>query len=219
MKPVSASAEVREQVKELSAGPSRSVSRDDIRLVVQDVLASMSGGVAAPDLKLYGELAALAQFIEHAKAEIAAVRPQEISDEHIPLATDELDAVVGATEDATGAILDACETIETVSTQLPPEIAEKLSDAVTRIYEACNFQDVTGQRITKVVKTLQHIESRVDAILGAFGDEGRGGELRPHMAAPSTTARVDETVLLNGPQLPDEAMKQAEIDAILASFD
>ena len=29
------------------------------------------------------------------------------------------------------------------------------------IFEACSFQDITGQRIAKVVETLEHIEQRV----------------------------------------------------------
>ncbi len=44
-----------------------------------------------------------------------------------------------------------------------------LQDATTRIYEACSFQDITGQRITKVVATLKTIERKVAHIIGTFG--------------------------------------------------
>ena len=47
--------------------------------------------------------------------------------------------------------------------------AAKLQDAVTRIYEACSFQDITGQRITKVVTTLKVIEEKVAHIISTFG--------------------------------------------------
>ena len=200
------------------------VSPAEITAIVESVMSRLAGDLTSTDLKLYSELEALARFIQNARTEIAAVRPEQISSEDIPLATDELDAVVGATEEATGTILDACEALEKVSGTVPPEVAELITGAVTKIYEACNFQDITGQRITKVVKTLKHIEDRVSAMLTAFGDElakHQGGRpvavAPPPVAAPA--AAVSEGDLLNGPQLPDDAKKQAEIDAILASFD
>lgn len=224
MRPLSASVELQQQIKELDGGAGR-VTHDEIRGIVESVLSTVSGDISVGDLKVYHELAALAHFIDSAKAEIASVRPDSITDHDIPLATDELDAVVGATEDATGTILDACEALETLGGTLDPAVAAQISDAVTKIYEACNFQDVTGQRITKVVKTLQHIEARVGDLLGAFGQAAdNAGVKRPpavidEPAAPAAAETVTDEKLLNGPQLPDDAKKQAEIDAILASFD
>jgi chemotaxis protein CheZ len=190
-----------------------SVNPAEIAAIVESIMSRLAGDLTAADLKLYTELEQLARFIQNARSEIAQVKPQEINASDIPSATDELDAVVGATEEATGTILDACEKISDVTGTLPPEVATQLNDAVTRIYEACNFQDITGQRITKVVKTLKHIEERVSAMLRAFGDE-----LAKHAPAAAAAAPKDSD-LLNGPQLPDDAKKQAEIDAILASFD
>ena len=62
----------------------------------------------AKDQLLFSELKELALYIQKARTDIAAIRPADISGEHIPLATDELDAVVGATEDATNKIMDVC---------------------------------------------------------------------------------------------------------------
>ncbi|HEY0836112.1 MAG TPA: protein phosphatase CheZ [Azospirillum sp.] len=195
------------------------LSRDEVAAIVREVVASMGGDMSGDDLKLYAELEDLARYIADAKAELAALRPGEIRDEHIPTATDELDAVVGATEQATFAIFDACDIVSAVSGTVDAETAAKLTDAVTRIYEACNFQDVTGQRITKVVRTLKHIEVRVDALLAVFGEEAR------HAATPATPASAEtppadaEAALLNGPALPGNANDQDEIDRLLASFD
>lgn len=224
MKGVTVNPELQRQLAQLQQNPGERVSAAEITAIVESVMAHLAGDLTVMDLKVYTELEALARFIQHAKSEIAAVRPEQISAEDIPLATDELDAVVGATEDATGRILDACEALEKVSGAVPAEARDLITDAVTRIYEACNFQDITGQRITKVVKTLKHIEERVGAMLSAFGDEiakyqdaqaPRAEAAQPAGAPPPVT----EGDLLNGPQLPDDAKKQAEIDAILASFD
>jgi chemotaxis protein CheZ len=179
--------------------------------VVEAVLRSLSGGLSIANFKLYRELEELADFIQTARREIAQIEPQDICARQIPMATDELDAVVGATADATGAILGAVETIERRVGEMPAETAAAVGDAVTRIYEACTFQDITGQRITKVVATLQRIEERIGVLLAAFGDD---------LGAPLAAAPEDgEASLLNGPQLPGNANDQDAIDAILASFD
>ena len=45
---------------------------------------------------------------------------------------------------------------------------------VTRIYEACSFQDITGQRIGKVVTALKAIEGRVQQVGGGVVALNRG---------------------------------------------
>ncbi len=201
-------------IETLRAERGDTVSVSEIGEIVESLLRTMDGDLTAMDLHVYRELEELAHFIRHARDEIAAIQPTEIREHHIPTATDELDAIVNATEDATGTILDAAEQLEQVSQTLDAPARDQLSDVVTRIYEACNFQDITGQRITKVVKTLQHIEEALDKLVGAFGDE-----LRAKAAAPPKDERKGEDALLNGPQLSERAATQEEIDALLASFD
>jgi chemotaxis protein CheZ len=182
--------------------------------VVENVLRSLSGGLSVANFKLYRELEELAEFIQSARHEIADIQPQDICERQIPMATDELDAVVGATADATGTILDAAETIERRVGEMQGEAAAAIGDAVTRIYEACNFQDITGQRITKVVSTLKHIETRIGALLATFGADLGASPMRQAVVVPS-----EDEGLVNGPQLPGKANDQDAIDAILASFD
>src|SRR3954463_14825103 len=97
-------------------------AREEIAGIVTAVLTSMEGDVSSNDLKLYGELEALARYIQHAKREIAAIRPEDIGGDHIASATDELDAVVGATEDATNRIMDSCDEIGALAGKVDPEI-------------------------------------------------------------------------------------------------
>lgn len=180
--------------------------------VVHAVLATMSGDLSAQETSLLAEVEALGRTIACAKAEIAALRIDDITDNHIPFATDELDAIVEHTATATNAILNSCETLDEVAGRLAGEPATKLQDATTRIYEACSFQDITGQRITKVVATLKAIEAKVAQIVATFG---RGGGDRPVEIA----AEPEDVALLNGPQHPAVAMDQSDIDKLLASFE
>ena len=182
--------------------------------VVHAVLATMSGDLSAQETSLLAEVEALGKTIACAKAEIAALRVDDITDNHIPFATDELDAIVEHTATATNAILNSCETLDDVGSSLTGEPATRLQDATTRIYEACSFQDITGQRITKVVTTLKAIEAKVAQIVATFG--GSGGERADAVAVEEAHA---EAALLNGPQHPTVAMDQSDIDKLLASFE
>ncbi len=189
------------------------LSDDEITKIVREAVSSLTGDVTAADLKFYAELEELATYIRHAKQEIAEIKPKEISASHIPHATDELDAVVGATEEATNKIMDQCDVISGLANECgQPETAQKLIDCTTRIFEACNFQDITGQRITKVVQTLKYIDGKIAAIMRALGEEiGREAEAHLHDATPDA-----EKALLNGPQLPHKAIDQSEIDKLLS---
>lgn len=202
-----------QKIKEANAATQTPLSSDDITGIVREVVASLSGDITAADLKFYSELEALASFIRSAKQEIAEIKPKEISADHIPQATDELDAVVGATEEATNKIMDICDEISEIAGQCPDEQNQKLIDCTTRVFEACNFQDITGQRITKVVQTLKHIDVKVEALLAALGEEVHTKGEREEKAAA-----LDDEELLNGPQLPGQAIDQAEIDKLLEDF-
>jgi chemotaxis protein CheZ len=181
--------------------------------VVRAVLATLSGDLSAQETSLLAEVEALGHTIACAKVEIAALRVDDITDNHIPFATDELDAIVEHTATATNAILSSCETLDDVAAGLTGELATKLQEATTGIYEACSFQDITGQRITKVVATLKTIEEKVAQIVTTFGPAPVQAPEEEAEAAPT------EAVLLNGPQHPTVAMDQSDIDRLLASFE
>lgn len=189
------------------------VEEDRIEAAVRAVLISMSGDLTAKEAALVGELEALGRTIASVKSEIAQLSVDDITGAHIPSATDELDAIVDHTAQATNEILDCCETLERLQSEVSAAAAAVLQDAVTRIYEACSFQDITGQRISKVVAALKAIEARVETAVA----QAAGRAPPPGAAAPAT--RTEGQELANGPQLPGGATSQAEIDRLLASFD
>ena len=180
--------------------------------VVRAVFATLSADLLVKENSLLAEIEAFGRTIACAKAEIAALRVDEITDNQIPSATDELDAIVEHTATATNAILNSCETLDEVADGLTGEPATRLQEATTRIYEACSFQDITGQRITKVVATLKTIESKVAQIVETF---------RPSERPPvvGLEPKPEGSELLNGPQHPTVAMDQSCIDQLLASFE
>ncbi len=187
--------------------------------VVGKMMTTVKGNV--PEMSvLFAELEALAKYIQDAKKEIAALSPDEVKDEFLPTAADELDAIIEATADATNAIMDSTEIIEDVMSGLTGEASEKLMTATTNIYEACGFQDITGQRITKVVSTLKNIEEKVDDLLDVFAAETVSARKKTEKKKPKTKTQkeIKDEDLLNGPQASDKAKSQAEIYSLLASF-
>ena len=194
---------------------------DRIEATVRAVLSTMAGDLTAKESALLAELEGLGRTIARAKAEIAALKVEDIRDAHIPSATDELDAIVDHTAHATNEILDSCETLENLQSELSGDAADKLQGAVTRIYEACSFQDITGQRIGKVVTALKAIEGRISAIVSAAS--GMAGQSPAPVAKdagpPTNDRRTEGQKLANGPQLPGAGVSQSEIDRLLASFD
>ena len=183
-----------------------------IEKIVTGILGSLQGDLGAAEVGLHAELEDLADFIQRAKREISAIRPDDISRQHIPLASTELDAIAAHLEEATDTILDACDEVGSVGAEVDPAIAARLNQATTRILEACSFQDITGQRIAKIIGTLQTIETRIHGLVNAFGPPASAAEPEPPKAPPS------DADLLNGPQVPGVANSQADIDALLASF-
>ena len=156
------------------------------------------------------ELTGLKDTIDSLRRHLQSSTPGTISQTHVPNAKDELDAVVQSTEAATNTIMTACENVLEQIKDAPADIAKGIEADIVRIYEACTFQDITGQRITKVIKTLKQIDGKVCDLLeamGASGDAAAPDDQRPH-----------DDSLLNGPQMTQDAISQDEIDRLLADF-
>src|SRR5262249_13112287 len=81
------------------------------------------------------------------------------------------------------------------------------------IFEACSFQDITGQRVSKVVETLQHIESRVARFADVMKAKDIEGFFTEHEKARNERK---EKFLLNGPQLAGEGVDQSDVDKMFA---
>jgi chemotaxis protein CheZ len=197
------------------AGPAPGAGPEEVRIeaAVRAVLGSMAGDLSATEAALLAELEGLGRTVARAKQEIARLKVEDITESHIPSATDELDAIVDHTAQATNEILDCCEILETVSGRVGAADSDALQGVITRIYEACSFQDITGQRIGKVVTALKAIEARVASVTGRFLERAE-----PAPAAAPADPVTEGRRLAEGPQLPGAGVSQADIDKLLAEF-
>lgn len=84
----------------------------------------------------------------------------------------ELEAVVQATETAANQIMEAAEVIGELiqSGRRDAESFEVVAEKLNAIFEACTFQDVTGQRIRRAIEHLQRVETMLSDIMPATPD-------------------------------------------------
>jgi chemotaxis protein CheZ len=170
--------------------------------------------------ELKAELDAMKSAIASTKREIATLYRSEHRGKGMRRVAGELDAVVDATEEATTAILAAVEEIELQASMLKAagvdtgnnDCVGAILDRTVALYEACNFQDLTGQRITKIVGVLKFVEERLDRMIGVWG----GLDAFKELVEQEADERADDRALLNGPKLDDDAghVSQKDIDAL-----
>src|ERR1700749_4488737 len=170
--------------------------------------------------KLKVELDLIHDAISRTKREIAVLHGKSFDGEEMAKVNGELGAVVGGTEQATQQILEAAEAIDQASSALSkvnsPEqqkiLSEEIQERVISIFEACNFQDLTGQRITKVMATMRFIEKHIYEMMEIWGGVDA---IRAH-APPIVDTREGDAKLLNGPKLDGDAghASQDDIDAL-----
>jgi chemotaxis protein CheZ len=170
--------------------------------------------------KLKSELDLIYEAINKTKQEIATVHVTGFEGPEMVRVTNELDAIVGGTEQATEQILSNAEEIDqivhTLVARLKDEqdhaLAQDVQDRVIKIFEACNFQDLTGQRITKVVSTLKFIETHIVRMMDIWG----GLDAFKDIEAERIAERDGDARLLHGPKVEGEIghASQDEIDAL-----
>jgi len=173
------------------------------------------------DISLYEEMRALSDHIKRARSEISELQPDDLKETRIPRAGKELEAIVQSTEEATGTIMDAAEEIMSADSSDIDAYKQTVDDACMRMFEACSFQDITGQRITKVVSTLTHIEERLSALQTAWGPDIQDAKRAGEPEVEQVVNRQDEVKagLLNGPALAGEGIDQSAIDSLLSGED
>lgn len=163
------------------------------------------------------ELVGLFQYIRRVRQEIAAIYRPADGDHQFDSMADQLDAIVGATEEATNTIMEAMEKND--------EILDKLREGITdadhlacldsiaangaAVFEACSFQDITGQRVSKVVKSVSYVEERINALIEIWGKD----EI-DNVDVKAEREKTADEKLMHGPQRAGEGISQDEIDKL-----
>lgn len=186
-----------------------------------DVIVEEEGGTNVE--QIMAEIVAMNDHITLTKQEVAALKPVDEANTTISIATEELSEVVRSTESAANTILENTELLDQIVVEMKGKISEGDPDGITpdierieylsmELLTACSFQDVTGQRITKVVNSLNFIEERLNKMIEIWNIE-HGTADPQKIALPKDDTREDKD-MLHGPQNETEAMSQDDIDSL-----
>lgn len=169
------------------------------------------------DERLRYEIGNLSQYIERFRQEIARLNKGD-PDSNFKNMSDHLDAIIEHTDSATHAILQNLEEISDLVCQIQEKVKDDATSALcdqamektTNAMESCTFQDITGQRVTKIIRSMQFVEERVVAMVELMG--------RDSVEKEASTLELEEEKdpLLSGPQLPGNAISQDDIDKLFA---
>jgi chemotaxis protein CheZ len=164
------------------------------------------------------ELALVRESIARNKEDLAALFGER-KDRRMARAAGELGATVDAMEKATQIILQATEGIHDSAKLLGSALkrrhecglAQDIQAHAAQIYEACNFRDVAGQSIAKVIATLGLVEDQIAVMLERCSGISGPGDAHP-------AAKPAGSQALNRPKLDGDSghLDQSAIDAMFS---
>ncbi|MEQ8504029.1 MAG: protein phosphatase CheZ [Rhodospirillales bacterium] len=166
---------------------------------------------------LHAEILNLFNYIQRVRKEVAAITRVDEGNGRFDNMSDQLDAIVQATAEATNSIMEIVEqnsdTLQKIRDKTEdPEIRALLDEVEnnsSNIFEACTFQDITGQRVTKIARSVTYVESRVNSLIEIFGKEHL-----ENVEIEDEVEKTEDEKLLSGPQLEGEGISQDEIDKL-----
>ena len=201
---------------ELHAAVERLRNCDDLEL--DDALALAETSVRAltklaseHDPETEDKLHTVAGKVARLKEGISLLQANHLRHTHIPEAGRELEETLAATETAASSIMEAAEAIMDADRSCPDAYLETVNQHVMAIFEACAFQDITGQRISKVRENLDSIKTRVSRFADTV-DIGDSQEPPSEKEAERDKRKKD--LILNGPAADGEGVSQDDIDAL-----
>jgi chemotaxis protein CheZ len=203
--------------------------REELRpttIVTLDLVSAYRREIAEV-MQLKGELEMMQRIISDTRREVSSLAAKRSAQVGIDQLSGELGMVVQQTESAANTILSSAERIESEMSAIIERLADP-ADAeahvtvvmieVSKLYEACNFQDLTGQRLNRVMETLLAVETRVAKMMSIWG----GLTAIDHLLAVEEGERraeeeaLGDQSLAHGPAIAGDVghVNQLEIDAL-----
>ncbi len=188
----------------------------DILSLAENSIENLKSILDSFDARIYSEFRDIADQISETRLEIGQLNAAEIRQGRIPEAGNELRAIIDSTEDATHKIMESAETIMTADPSDQANYFNIVNENIMTIFEACSFQDITGQRITRVVDTLEFIDKRVSRFANKMKVPASSSSEEHYIDEEERMkAERKKDLLLNGPQDQGAGVNQQEIDVML----
>ena len=163
------------------------------------------------------ELAMVHAVIAGSRPAVDVLDQSVTKEPQLARAARELEAIVTSTERAAQTILRVAEVIDRDARTLSDatddakrlKVAAEISALTAQLFQACNFQDITGQRVVNVLATFQQVESQIARLMEIWS---RLGQFQPVVF----DEQGGDQQFLNGPKLEGDAghVSQDEIDTM-----
>lgn len=204
-------ARVRESLANLKTKDLKDGQVMEVLSLAQQLTDTMQLFFGSLDQSIHKEFVYIADYIARTRTEISKLRPNDIKEQRIPTAGAELEAVVTDTERATETIMAEAEALLGTKPDDVDAYKAQVDDAMMRIIEACSFQDLSGQRVSKVVESLRHVEKRVSRFAATMG-------VHDAEADEDEVAEADrkKKLHLNGPAIGGPEVRQDDVDELIA---
>jgi chemotaxis protein CheZ len=203
----------------MGAGVQRRTFRVEQMLGVRRAAAPMPREADMPQTDFARELTLMREALARHKRDLMALQ-RDGSEPRMARAAYELGAAVDGMEKATQKILKSSEAIDesvktlaaTLKTGFEHGLAQEIQEQTVCIYEACNFQDLAGQRIGKALAALNEIEAQVQRMIALCDSPGQASPSK----ADASMKHHAEPKLVNGPRLDGDSghANQRDIDAL-----
>lgn len=136
---------------------------------------------------------------------------------------EQLDALAFEIAGATEQMMTAGEKIQKAADALSAKAKDRgtktqlsrITQGTGDLFEACSFQDITGQRLGKITRTVGAIEAGVQSVSALAG--GSGVKKCSGQASGKGKLgidRMDSGLALEGPQIDGPEVSQSEIDKL-----
>lgn len=199
-----------DQCEELSSREDNAIPLREVIAMAEKVTSALKPLVRSLDKSMYRELKEMLDCIEELRGDLSKVDPDDIFSRRIPEMGRELSAIVSATEVATNSIMNIAEQVMDADKSDPQAYAKFIEQHMMAIFEACTFQDLTGQRVTRVIQTIEVIEERIGVLCRMI----ENNQITPNAPKVSETEKRNRTRLVKGPANAGEGINQEAVDAM-----
>ena len=196
------------KLNSLQKDQSDNIAPKDLETLIKE-FSSTVGAYASVEKreKIYSEVDTILKQVPDLKHETFTTEEEILKGSLVPNISIELRSVIEQTEQSAGGILDVADSIRNISQQdISKPLSDELTKNSTKLLELCNFQDLTGQIIRKIIKNLTDIESTISNIFNILSQDQRVILKKKITPAPAK----DE--LLNGPQQDKDRPSQTAVD-------
>lgn len=198
------------QQAELDSNADNSIPLREVISMAEKVTAALKPLVRSLDKAMYRELRDMLESIEALRGDLSKVDPDDIFSRRIPEMGRELGAIVSATEVATNSIMNIAEDVLAADKSDPAAYSALVEQHMMAIFEACTFQDLTGQRVTRVIQTIEVIEERIEVLCRMI----ESNQITPTASKVSDTEKRNKARLVKGPANQGEGISQDTIDTM-----